>query len=191
MGKIKNTFNLFISSVMIIGLLLFIFIVVKLASVPKTPATVEQVEGVLALHNYVSVDTTKQYLVQSSDSNLIKSIGAEKELTELTNTLRNEKLLKFCKLSIVGGGFLKPYHVEVNYCPAYLMQMLSNMTTKVGPMLGHDTKVKYAEAKASFVASSGKIKKGVVDLRKLGGMEDPHTPITYYLIEYNNFVTKV
>lgn len=77
--KSKKAFNLFISSVMIIGLLLLIFIAVKLASVPKTPATVERVEEVLALHNYVSVDTTQKYLDQSSGSSLIKSIGAEKE----------------------------------------------------------------------------------------------------------------
>lgn len=109
--------------------------------------------------------------------------GAESELTELTNTLRNEKLLKFCRLSIVGGGFLTPYHVEVNYSPAYLMQMLANMTTGVGPMLGHDTKGKYAAAKASFVASSGKV--------VVGGMTHPHLPITYYLIVYNNFVDHV
>ncbi len=79
MKKSKKAFNLFISSVMIIGLLLLIFIAVKLASVPKTPATVERVEEVLALHNYVSVDTTQKYLDQSSGSSLIKSIGAEKE----------------------------------------------------------------------------------------------------------------
>lgn len=117
--------------------------------------------------------------------------GAEKELRELTKTLQNEKLLKFCKLSIVGGGFLTPYHVEVNYCPAYLMQTLANMTTEVGPKLGRDVKGKYASAKTSFVGSSGKIKYGVFDLSKFGGMEDPHMPITYYLIAYNNFKTKV
>jgi hypothetical protein len=109
--------------------------------------------------------------------------GAEDELSALTTTLRNEKLLKFCNLSIVGGGFLNPYHVEVNYSPAYLMQMLSNMTTGVGPRLGHDTKGKYASVKASFVASSGKV--------VVGGMTHPHLPITYYLIAYNNFVDKV
>lgn len=109
--------------------------------------------------------------------------GAESELAELTNTLMNEKLLKFCSLSIVGGGFMTPYHVEVNYSPAYLMQMLANMTTGVGPILGHDTKGKYASAKASFVASSGKV--------VVGGMTHPHLPITYYLIVYNNFVDRV
>lgn len=132
------------------------------------------------------LDTSSDGTVWENNFGHTTRAGAEKELTELTNTLSNEKMLKFCKLSIVGGGFLTPYHVEVNYCPAYLMQMLSNMTTGVGPMLGHDTKGKYAAAKTSFVASSGK-----TPISKLGGMEDPHTPITYYLIAYNNFVNKV
>lgn len=109
--------------------------------------------------------------------------GAEEELEELTNTLRNEKLLKFCSLSIVGGELMTPYHVEVNYSPAYLMQILANMTTGVGPTLGRDVKGKYASAKASFVASSGKL--------GIGGMTRPHLTITYYLIVYNNFVDHV
>jgi hypothetical protein len=109
--------------------------------------------------------------------------GAEKELEKLTKELENEKLLKFCKLKIVGSEFLTSYHVEVNYCPAYLMQSLSNMTTSVGPTLGRDVKGKYRSAKASFVASSGKA--------ICGGMEDPHLTITYYLIAHNNFVNKV
>jgi hypothetical protein len=108
--------------------------------------------------------------------------GQDKEYNELTETLRNEKLLKYCKISRT-TNLLPPYHVEVNYSPAYLMQSLANMTTGVGPLLGHDVKGKYREAKASFVASSGKV--------VIGGMTHPHLPITYYLIAYNNFVDKV
>lgn len=109
--------------------------------------------------------------------------GANKRLNELEAIFENEKLLRFCNLEVVGGGFLNPYHVEVTYCPAYLMQMLANMSTSVGPKLGHDTKGKYADAKGSFVASSGKV--------VVGGMTHPHEKITYYLIAYNNFVDKV
>lgn len=111
--------------------------------------------------------------------------GAERELQKLTDTLKNEKLLRFCKLSIVGGGFLQPYHVEINYCPAYFMQMLANMASDptVGPMTGHDVKGKYAKAKASFIASSGAV--------VIGGMTHPHLTITYYLIVYNNFIDRV
>ena len=111
--------------------------------------------------------------------------GAERELQKLTDTLKNEKLLRFCKLSIVGGGFLQPYHVEINYCPAYFMQMLANMASDptVGPMTGHDVKGKYAKAKASFIASSGYV--------VIGGMTHPHLTITYYLIVYNNFIDRV
>lgn len=60
-----------------------------------------------------------------------------------------------------------------------LMQSLSNMTTGTGPLLGHDVKGKYASAKASFVASSGKV--------VIGGMTHPHMQPTYYLIARNNF----
>lgn len=60
-----------------------------------------------------------------------------------------------------------------------LMQSLSNMTTGTGPLLGHDVKGKYASAKASFVASSGKV--------VIGGMTHPHMQPTYYLIDRNNF----
>ena len=98
-------------------------------------------------------------------------------MQELEETLEKEKLLKFCNVYIVGGGV--SYHVEINYSPAYLMQSLSNMTTGTGPLLGHDVKGKYASAKASFVASSGKV--------VIGGMTHPHMQPTYYLIARNNF----
>lgn len=60
-----------------------------------------------------------------------------------------------------------------------LMQSLSNMTTGTGPLLGHDVKGKYASAKASFVASSGKV--------VIGGMTHSHMQPTYYLIARSNF----
>lgn len=60
------------------------------------------------------------------------------------------------------------------------MQILSNMTTGVGPILGHDVRGKYATAKASFVASSGKV--------FVGGMTHPHMQPTYYLIARNDFL---
>lgn len=103
--------------------------------------------------------------------------GAEAELIELKATLESEKLLKFCNVYIVDKGFL--YYVEINYSPAYLMQTLCNMTTSTGPMLGHDVKGKYASAKASFVASSGKV--------VVGGMTHPHMQPTYYIIAHNGF----
>ena len=107
--------------------------------------------------------------------------GAQKELEELKATLESEKLLKFCNVYIVGGGIL--YHVEINYSPAYLMQTLCNMTTGTGPKLGHDVKGKYASAKASFVASSGKIPGMAI----IGGMTHPHMQPTYYIIAHNGF----
>lgn len=107
--------------------------------------------------------------------------GAQTELNTLTSELKNEKLYKYCRLSIVGSWV---YHVEVFYCPAYFMQVLANMTTKVGPKLGRDVKGKYATAKTNFVLASGKIPAvgGVT-----GGMQDTHEPLTYYVIAHNNF----
>ena len=89
-----------------------------------------------------------------------------------------------------------PPHVEFNYCPAYLMQILANMTTKKkteindhSNVLGRDVKGKYADAKESFIISSGEIP-GFKQL-KIGGLADPHLQITYYLIAYNTFVSTV
>lgn len=56
-----------------------------------------------------------------------------------------------------------------------LMQSLSNMTTGTGPLLGHDVKGKYASAKASFVASSGKV--------VIGGMTHPPYATNIRLID--------
>lgn len=125
------------------------------------------------------IDTSNDGKVWENNLGHITYKGAQEELDELTKTLQEEKLLRFCNLTIVGGELLAPYHVEVNYCPAYLMQTLCNMTTSTGPRLGHDVKGKYASAKASFVASSGKV--------VVGGMTDPHMSPTYYLIAYNDF----
>ena len=98
---------------------------------------------------------------------------------EVQTKLQNEKLLKFCKIYLVKSG--TKYYVEVNYCPAFFMQMLSNMTTGVGDLLGYTLGTKYNDAKLSFVASSGKV--------VIGGMEHPHMQPTYYLIARNNFLS--
>lgn len=123
------------------------------------------------------LDSSKDGKVWENNIGHFTRSGAQKELKELKATLEKEKLLRFCNVYIVGGGF--SYHVEVNYSPAYLMQTLSNMTTGTGPLLGHDVKGKYASAKASFVASSGKL--------VIGGMAHPHMQPTYYLIAKNDF----
>lgn len=121
------------------------------------------------------LDSSKDGKVWEKNLGHFTYSGAKKELKELKATLEKEKLLRFCNVYIVGGGI--SYHVEVNYSPAYLMQSLSNMTTGIGPLLGHDVKGKYASAKASFVASSGKL--------VIGGMTHPHMQPTYYLIARN------
>ena len=117
--------------------------------------------------------------------------GAERELAQISQTFENEKLLKYCNLSIVGGPLFIPYCVEANYSPAYLMQMLANLATGEGPELGRSLTGKYAAAKTSFILSSGRIKKDKLDLTKIGGLTDPHLPITYYLIAHNNFKNRV
>ena len=123
------------------------------------------------------LDTSKDGTVLENNVLFDDYGNAQKELKRLSNTLEEEKLLKFCKLNIVGNLI---YRVEVNYSPAYLMQILANMTTSVGPRLGRDVKGKYVAAKRSFVFSSGK-------LIVVGGMGDPHEKITYYLIAYRGF----
>jgi hypothetical protein len=104
---------------------------------------------------------------------------ATAKYNEIKTKLKNEKLLQFCDIYVVKSG--TKYYVEVNYCPAFFMQMLSNMTTGVGDLLGYTLGTKYNDAKLSFIASSGKV--GV------GGMEHPHMQPTYYLITRNNFLT--
>lgn len=123
------------------------------------------------------LDSSDDGKVWENNVGHITYAGAEEEMNELKETLEKEKLLKFCNVYVVGAGI--SYHVEINYSPAYLMQTLCNMTTVTGPMLGHDVKGKYASAKASFVASSGKL--------VVGGMTHPHMQPTYYLIARNNF----
>ena len=104
---------------------------------------------------------------------------ATAKYNEIKAKLKNENLLQFCDIYVVKSG--TKYYVEVNYCPAFFMQMLSNMTTGVGDLLGYTLGTKYNDAKLSFIASSGKV--GV------GGMEHPHMQPTYYLIVRNNFLT--
>lgn len=125
------------------------------------------------------LDTSDEAKVWENDWGHVTKAGAEKELKELSSDLEKEKLLRFCKLYIVGGGWFTPYHVEINYSPAYATQVMANMIVGVGPRLGRDLAGKYADAKTSFVLSSGVL--GV------GGMTHPHLPITYYVIAYNDF----
>ena len=126
---------------------------------------------------YVPDGSTDGRVVENNFGHLSRE-GAENELAELAVKLRSAKLLRFCKLDIIERNFPK-FKVEINYCPAYLMQMLANMATNVGWPLGRDLSGIYNAAKMSFVASSGKL---VV----IGGMTHPHLPVTYYLIAYND-----
>lgn len=114
--------------------------------------------------------------VWEDDLGHVTRAGAEEELVTLSASLEEEKLLKFCNMYIVYSYLI--YHVEINYCPAYLLQTLANMTTGVGPLLGRDVAGVYADAKTAFVASSGKV--------VIGGMTHPHMPPTYYIMAYHD-----
>ena len=140
-----------------------------------------------------AIDNSADGKALVSDLNHAFREDAEQELSYFTQMLENEKLLKFCNLSIVQGSFPIGYYVQANYSPAYLMKMLANMTTKVGPILGQNVSGKYSLAKTSFVLSSGRMKfdEYNIDLSKIGGMTDPHLPVTYYLIVLNNFRNRV
>ena len=124
-------------------------------------------------YRYTDEEVTK---VWEDDLGHITYNGAVEEYNELTTALTNEKLLRFCSLSIQSGLL---HHVEIHYCPAYLMQTLANMVTSVGPLLGRDVAGRFADAKTAFVASSGKV--------VIGGMTHPHMQPSYYLIVRNNF----
>lgn len=124
------------------------------------------------------LDSSSDGKVNIGNKYHITKKGAKKRLKTVRQKLEDVKLYRFCRLKIVGGGLI-PYHVEVNYCPAYLMQNLANMASEVGPTIGYDTRGVYARAKASFIASSGEL--------LTGGIRDPHMQPTYYLIAYNNF----
>lgn len=123
------------------------------------------------------LDSSNDGKVNIENKYHITTNGAEKRCEEVKGILENVKLLRFCDVYVV-SGVIK--HVEVNYCPAYLMQNLANMASKTGPLTGYDTKGIYAKAKASFIASSGFIPGGFV-----GGMTHPHMQPTYYLIAHN------
>lgn len=98
--------------------------------------------------------------------------GAEERLAALSTELDGYKLLRFCALDIVTQLGIK--HVRVTYSPAYLMQNLANIASGTGPVLGYDTKGKYADAFRAFA------------ICYIGGMTHPHYQPTYYLIAYND-----
>ena len=124
------------------------------------------------------IDTTTDGTAYENSIGHLTEQGAINELNELTATFKSEKLMQFCKFTVVKGALV--YKVKINYAPAYLMQSLANMTTGVGPLLGHAISGKYATAKNSFIASSGKV--------VVGGLAHPHMQPTYYLIARNNFL---
>ena len=129
---------------------------------------------------YFFNDSDEDARVWENNRGHITYEGAEVELDELSKALKKEKLRKYCKLDITVDTFA--CHVEVFYCPAYLMQTLANMTTKIGPNdLGRDVAGKYATAKTNFVKASGAIP------GTGGGMQDTHEPVTYYVIAHNRF----
>ena len=140
------------------------------------------------LDSFAAITTTREglYVIDTSSDGTAYENGfghftldaAQNELAELTATFESEKLMKFCTFNVVKGAIM--YKVKINYSPAYLMQSLANMTTGVGPLLGHAISGVYADAKNSFIASSGKV--------VIGGLTHPHMQPTYYLLAYNNFL---
>lgn len=112
-------------------------------------------------------------------------------LSEVMKQLSNSRFLQVHRSYII--NYNNTSHTEisityadlsVNYCPAYLMQDLANLTTSKQlenyPTFGFDTRGKYADAKTSFIVSSGFGADFVVC-----GMVDPHMQPTYYLIAHN------
>ena len=143
----------------------------------NTQNTLNQIKKIVSKReDFYVLGTTDSEKVWEDDLGHTTQAGANEELANLTAVLEQEKLLKFCNMYIVKDWFI--YHVEINYCPAYLLQTLANMTTGVGPLLGRDVAGVYADAKTAFVASSGKV--------VIGGMTHPHMPPTYYIMTYHD-----
>lgn len=122
-------------------------------------------------------DYSTDGVVNPNNKYHITEKGALDELKKVKEELAVQRLDKYSTAYIDKGTFT--YQVLVRYKPAFVMQVLANMTTGTGPILGYDVRGKYVTAKQSFVASSGKL--------VIGGMEHPHLQETYYLIATNNF----
>lgn len=112
------------------------------------------------------------------------SIDADNYIADLKADQSKYRLSRFAKFDkeFESGWFSDKYVVKKTICPAYFMQDLANAA---GGAYGDDliktatgyiglAGNKYASAKRSFVASSGKA--------VIGGMEHPHMQPTYYLI---------
>lgn len=112
-------------------------------------------------------------------------IEADNHIAKLKEDQNKYRLAKFAKFDkeYESGWFGGKYVVKKTICPAYFMQDLANAA---GGAYGDDLSKtawgyigvvgdKYADAKRSFIYSSGK-------LMVVGGMEHPHMQPTYYLI---------
>lgn len=128
------------------------------------------------------LDTSKDGRVVEDNKLGLTRKEAEDELERLDNLLSGERMRRFCKLEIIQDiGSL--YHVDINYCPAYLLQNLANLAgapsyTAKFDHVSRDLRGIYSKARMNFATSY---------LDMTGGMTDPHMPQSYYLIAYNDF----
>ena len=154
----------------------------------------EKKDETLKALEYIANSREELYKYDSSsegkvvDSEYSLKSYADKRLKELHDELEKEKLLRFSKLSVVDIENKNPdvptrYAVEIRYCPAFLTQTIANMASGEGPNVGRKLIGKYQKAKWSFIFSSG-------GLLVVGGMKDPHMPVTYCLIARNIFIEK-
>ncbi|NLL72837.1 MAG: VWA domain-containing protein [Clostridiales bacterium] len=126
-------------------------------------------------------DMTKDGVVNPHNKYHTTIKGAQEQLEKVKQELIDQRLDQL-SYAYIDDGILK--NVLVRYKPAFLMQVLANMTCGVGPTLGFDVNGKYASAKTSFVATSGKIG---YESFAFGGMASPHAQESYILIVRNNF----
>lgn len=99
--------------------------------------------------------------------------GAQNRLLEVQAMMDEVKLGRFITLAILTNS-VGIKHVELTYSPAYLLQNLANMASSTGPLIGYDTRGKYATAVTRFVTCY------------VTGMTHPHFQPTYYLIARND-----
>ena len=151
-------------------------------------------QDTLATFTKLATCREELYLLDTAEDGTVEignystSADAEAKRSDWETALKNEKLFKFCKMTIysktttgIFGG--TKYYLTITYTPAYFMQLLSDVTTGDCDMLERVPKLKgkYMDAAKAFALSSGKL--------FVGGMEHPHMQPTYYLIARNDFLT--
>lgn len=141
------------------------------------PAQATPMETRISLY---TLDASVNGTVNEDNKTFKTQSEAIQHMQKLSAELEEERLGKYCTLTVVRKSDDK-WSIDLNYCPAYLMQNLANLSAAdtLGEQfacLTRDLKGTYSDTRCSFITSY------------IDGMEHPHCPQAYYLIAYNNFI---